>query len=231
MKETQNTKIPLAFSYLTDPNRLIKSLGISNHVLRGKKRAHEKKDLREVHDSMRIIGSLFASNQKFAIKMKINGSTTKDLGGIPASFRAENEKYVFNQIHALQKKEFFPRFKEFKRFLNLRTAKKNHDAVRLFFARQEKESDTIFKELMKPSDTIKTNKALEFANKVPATKGTEVTQGSPDIKRVMEAPDIRRHLERALQQALLKASILINAIGRKTSFGTTREAGGTQEQR
>ena len=148
-----------------------------------------------------------------------------------ASFRTESNKYVFNQIHAIQKKEFYPRFKEFKRFLNLRTAKKNHDAVRLFFARQEKESDTIFKELMKPSDTIKTNKAPEFANQFPATKGKEITQGSPDIKRVMEAPDKRISLERALQQALLKASILINAIGRKTSFGTSREPGGTQEQR
>ena len=89
-----------------------------------------------------------------------------------------------------------------------------------------KASDTTFQELMGPSDTIKTDKAPKFANNFPATKGKEVTQRSPNIKRGLKDPDIRRALT-----ALLKASILINAIGGKKKFGTSREAGGTEEQR
>ena len=86
--------------------------------------------------------------------------------------------------------------------------------------------DTTFKELMGTSDTIQTNKAPKFANNFPATKGKEITQRSPNIKRGPKGPDIRRALT-----ALLKASILINAIGGKKKFGTSREAGGTEEQR
>ena len=220
MKGTQNTEIPLAFSYLTEPNRLIKSLDIFNHpyVIRGKKKDREKKDLRIVSDSLRIIETLIASNKKFAIKTSINGSTTKDLGG--------RDQYVFNQIHAVKKKDSVQRFDEFKRFLKTMRAKNTHVAVSLFFAIQEKVSDTTFKKLMGQYDTMKTNKGPKFANQFLATKGMEITQRSPDIKIAIKAPDIRR-----AAHALLKASILINAIGRKKNIGTSREAGGTEEQR
>ena len=87
---------------------------------------------------MRIIDTINVSKKKFAIKMSINFSTTKDIGRIPVSFRAGSGQYIFNQNHAMKKKEIVPRFKKFKRFLNTMRAKKPHDAISWFFAIQDK---------------------------------------------------------------------------------------------
>ena len=214
----------MAFSYHNDPNRLMKSVNISDYpcVLRGKKSANEKKDLREVPDSIRIIDRLIAKNKIFSIHMSTNCPITKDLGEIPTRLREEREPFGLNQIIAKRRKENVAKFKEFKRYLNAMRSKNTHDAIRSFFARQEKEYNTTFKELIGPSDNMTMKKVPKFANQFLATKGKENTQRSPDINRVIEAPDIRRAI-----MALLKTSILINAIGRKKNFGTLRKAGGT----
>ena len=218
----------LAFSYNTDPNRVIKAADVFKfpYIVRGLKRAQEKKDYRERPDITRNIETPFASHRTFNIKRSIKGSITKEPREVPASSRAARDLYEVNQLYAVKKRGVIQRFKEIKRPSNAVTATRTKEATSLLSAMtNEKDNYKTSKLLIGSPDTMR-------ANQIVTTKGKEGTKRSnklirrPNIRRAVMAPDIRGALK-----ALLEATSLLSAVGGKKTVGTSREAGGAKDQR
>ena len=227
IKEKKKNTMSLAFSYNTDPNRVIKAADVFKfpYIVRGLKRAQEKKDYRERPDITRNIETPFASHRTFNIKRSIKGSITKEPRVMPARLRAARDLDAVNQLYAVKKRGAIQRFKEIKRPSNAVTATRTNEATSLLYTMKEKDNYKTSKMLIGSPDSMR-------ANQIVATKGKEGTKRSnklirrPNIRRAIMAPDIRGALK-----ALLEASSLLSAVGGKKTVGTSREAGGAKDQR
>ena len=227
IKEKKQNKMSLAFSYITDPNRVINAADIFKipYIAKGLKRAQENQDYRERPDITRNIDTPFASHRTFDIKRSTKGSKTKEPRVMPASSRAARDLYVVNQLYAVKKRGLIQRFKELKRPSNAVTATRTNEATSLLYTMKEKDNYKTSKMLIGSPDTTRTNQIVATTGK-EGTKRSDKLIKRPDIRRAIKTPDIRGALK-----ALLEASSLLSAVGGKKTVGTSREAGGAKDQR